>query len=155
MEVLNLQRNNIPQSAALAMLDALSNNRDDWSLTTINLEGNRGVPMILQDAFQTLPEMTANRYGIMSGVERMKKFKVVRDALQQAQRDAEKRKEEMAKSPLRPPSHRPISPLGASFSGGSKKANSDDDSDGLTKERTWTYTPIVMMMKCQTHFPEQ
>ena len=136
MDVLVLQRNNIPQSAAMAMLDALSNNRDDWSLSSINLEGNRGVPTILQDAFRSLPKLKPNRYGIMSGVDRMKSFKTVRDVLQQAQKIADKRKEEMAKSPLRPPSKRPISPLGSSYrpgrggGGGSKKIGSDDDSDG-------------------------
>jgi Leucine-rich repeat (LRR) protein len=34
---LSLEKNNIPQSAAMAMVDALSNNRDDWKLESISL----------------------------------------------------------------------------------------------------------------------
>ena len=123
---LYLEKNNIPQGAAMAMVDTLSNNRDDWKLETIALSGNR-IADVIVDCLISLPPLAPNRYQVMTGVDRMKVFKKVRESINAAKILAEKAAVELAKSPLRPPARLQPSSLAMRFGCGK---NLNDDIDG-------------------------
>ena len=77
LTTLSLRKNVIPEATVLGWLDILSNNRDEWALEEIDLEGNR-IPHSLIDDFSELPKKKPNRYGIVTGADRIAPLKAFR-----------------------------------------------------------------------------
>jgi len=91
-------------------------------------DGNR-VPSVVVDCLHSLPPLAPNRYGVLSGVDRMKILKKVRDVIDAQNVAAERAAAELAKSPLRPPRALEPVPLYSRFGRGQNGNDDDDDDD--------------------------
>ena len=77
LEEINIQKNNITEGTAFAILDLLAHHRDEWpKLETIDVQGNRIPDALKRGSSPT--SMEANRYGIVTVASRISFFKIVR-----------------------------------------------------------------------------